>query len=95
MFTNLVHLFAELTRHDVFSHDAYMCTLISRGDLLTGGNGAHSNNSGTGGAPHSNKPATPANQAPSLDDDMFAGIELKPAKLEVPVSRNMYVQLLL
>lgn len=33
MFTNLVHLFAELIRHDVFSHDAYMCTLISRGDL--------------------------------------------------------------
>lgn len=33
-FTNLVHLFSELIRHDVFSHDAYMCTLISRGDLL-------------------------------------------------------------
>ncbi|KAI4466488.1 mediator of rna polymerase ii transcription subunit 12 [Holotrichia oblita] len=33
-FTNLVHLFAELIRRDVFSHDAYMCTLISRGDLL-------------------------------------------------------------
>lgn len=37
-FTNLVHLFAELTRHDVFSHDAYMCTLISRGDLLSAPN---------------------------------------------------------
>lgn len=34
-FTNLVHLFCELIRHDVFSHDAYMCTLISRGELLT------------------------------------------------------------
>ncbi|XP_071052506.1 mediator of RNA polymerase II transcription subunit 12 isoform X3 [Onthophagus taurus] len=33
-FTNLVHLFSELIRRDVFSHDAYMCTLISRGDLL-------------------------------------------------------------
>lgn len=33
-FTNLVHLFYELIRRDVFSHDAYMCTLISRGDLL-------------------------------------------------------------
>lgn len=32
-FTNLIHLFAELIRRDVFSHDAYMCTLISRGDL--------------------------------------------------------------
>ena len=33
-FANLVLLFAELIQHDVFSHDAYMCTLISRGDLL-------------------------------------------------------------
>lgn len=33
-FTNLVHLFSELVRRDVFSHDAYMCTLISRGDLV-------------------------------------------------------------
>ncbi|XP_045472646.1 mediator of RNA polymerase II transcription subunit 12 isoform X2 [Harmonia axyridis] len=33
-FSNLVHLFSELIRRDVFSHDAYMCTLISRGDLL-------------------------------------------------------------
>lgn len=34
-FTNLVHLFNELIRHDVFSHDAYMSTLISRGEFLT------------------------------------------------------------
>ncbi|XP_061493052.1 mediator of RNA polymerase II transcription subunit 12-like protein [Rhineura floridana] len=32
-FVNLVLLFFEFIRHDVFSHDAYMCTLISRGDL--------------------------------------------------------------
>ncbi|XP_069105326.1 mediator of RNA polymerase II transcription subunit 12-like protein isoform X3 [Argopecten irradians] len=32
-FANLIQLFCELIRHDVFSHDAYMCTLISRGDL--------------------------------------------------------------
>lgn len=32
-FVNLVLLFCEFIRHDVFSHDAYMCTLISRGDL--------------------------------------------------------------
>lgn len=32
-FVNLVLLFSEFTRRDVFSHDAYMCTLISRGDL--------------------------------------------------------------
>lgn len=35
-FTNLVHLFSELIRHDVFSHDAYLRTLISRGDLIQG-----------------------------------------------------------
>ncbi|XP_069753552.1 mediator of RNA polymerase II transcription subunit 12-like protein isoform X2 [Narcine bancroftii] len=34
-FVNLVLLFCELIRHDVFSHDAYMCTLISRGDLTS------------------------------------------------------------
>ncbi|XP_041119230.1 mediator of RNA polymerase II transcription subunit 12-like protein isoform X13 [Polyodon spathula] len=32
-FVNLVLLFSEFIRHDVFSHDAYMCMLISRGDL--------------------------------------------------------------
>ncbi|CAN8021551.1 unnamed protein product, partial [Ixodes persulcatus] len=31
VFANLVLLFAELIHCDVFSHDAYMCTLISRG----------------------------------------------------------------
>ena len=41
VFASLVHLFYELIRHDVFSHDLYMCSLISRGDLL----------SATGGAP--------------------------------------------
>ena len=34
-FGNLVLLFSELIRQDVFSHDSYMCTLISRGDLAT------------------------------------------------------------
>uniref|UniRef100_A0AAQ4S602 Mediator complex subunit 12 n=1 Tax=Gasterosteus aculeatus aculeatus TaxID=481459 RepID=A0AAQ4S602_GASAC len=34
-FSNLVLLFCELIRHDVFSHNIYMCTLISRGDLAT------------------------------------------------------------
>ncbi|GIY30273.1 mediator of RNA polymerase II transcription subunit 12-like protein [Caerostris extrusa] len=34
-FANLVLLFAELIRHDVFSHDAYMCTLISRGSFAS------------------------------------------------------------
>uniref|UniRef100_A0A671MJ58 Mediator of RNA polymerase II transcription subunit 12-like n=1 Tax=Sinocyclocheilus anshuiensis TaxID=1608454 RepID=A0A671MJ58_9TELE len=34
-FSNLVLLFCELIRHDVFSHNIYMCTLISRGDLAS------------------------------------------------------------
>jgi len=32
-FANLISLFTELVRHDVFSHDIYVCMLISRGDL--------------------------------------------------------------
>ena len=32
-FANLVLLFCELIHHDVFSHDVYVCSLISRGDL--------------------------------------------------------------
>ena len=35
-FGNLVLLFSELIRQDVFSHDSYMCALISRGDLSSG-----------------------------------------------------------
>ncbi|XP_076661232.1 mediator complex subunit kohtalo [Halictus rubicundus] len=69
-FTNLVHLFSELIRHDVFSHDAYMCTLISRGDLIQG--------------PAASKPGTPSNREPIDEDSLFPGIDLKPAKLEVP-----------
>ncbi|XP_014230379.1 mediator of RNA polymerase II transcription subunit 12-like isoform X1 [Trichogramma pretiosum] len=71
-FTNLVHLFAELIRHDVFSHDAYMCTLISRGDLMQG--------------PAASKPNTPSNRDP-MDADMngmFSGIDMKPSKLVEP-----------
>ncbi len=41
---NLILLFHELMAHEVFSHDAYMCFLISRGDLNNpierGGNSA-------------------------------------------------------
>lgn len=69
-----------------------MCTLISRGDLLTSGNGNSGGGQGGGGAPHSNKPATPANQT-GLDDDMFAGIDLKPAKLEVKSTNNIIFSL--
>jgi mediator of RNA polymerase II transcription subunit 12 len=88
-FTNLVHLFSELIRHDVFSHDSYMCQLISRGDLLTasggitmsqnnstGGGGGSNNNVGTG--PISNKSSSTPNQ--NLDDDVFSGF--KPRTME-------------
>lgn len=37
-FANLVLLFTELIRHDVFSHDVYVCTLISRGDIQSTSN---------------------------------------------------------
>ena len=33
--SNLILLFHELMSHEVFSHDAYLCSLISRGDLNT------------------------------------------------------------
>ena len=37
-FSNLVFLFGELIRCDVFSHDAYMCALISRGQFANSPN---------------------------------------------------------
>lgn len=59
VFASLVHLFHELIKHDVFSHDMYMRTLISRGDLLSVGpnSSGTSSSSGThvhlGGPPNS------------------------------------------
>jgi len=32
-FANCVCLYAELIHADIFSHDMYVCTLISRGDV--------------------------------------------------------------
>lgn len=87
-FTNLVHLFCELIRHDVFSHDAYMCTLISRGDLLTSGcvsvlagatkaaassGGATCIPTGPGTGPVSNK-TSPAAHQQQIDEDMFPAV---------------------
>lgn len=81
-FTNLVHLFSELIRHDVFSHDSYMCTLISRGELLTGSALFSKPNRITGTGPVSNKPSphnsNNNNNNQGLDDDMFPGIDFKP-----------------
>lgn len=84
-FKNLVHLFSELIRHDVFSHDAYMCTLISRGDLLNGvpQNSSEHNtsknvspsggNQGSGGGVGGNG---------GLDDELFSEMDFKPPKME-------------
>ena len=47
-FANLVLLFGEMIRHDIFSHDAYICTLISRGDLATA-QPLHATTGGVGG----------------------------------------------
>lgn len=80
-FKNLVHLFSELIRNDVFSHDAYMCTLISRGDLLNGAppnlaqnitsmHKSSSNAGGSGGA------------GGGGDEDFFSEIDFKPPKME-------------
>ncbi|GAB0086625.1 Mediator of RNA polymerase II transcription subunit 12 [Sergentomyia squamirostris] len=81
-FTNLVHLFSELIRHDVFSHDAYMCTLIARGDLTTKGISAtqpHTNVIPPG--PISNPTKSSPGMHPGIEDDVFAGIEFK-SKIE-------------
>ncbi|XP_059617864.1 mediator of RNA polymerase II transcription subunit 12 isoform X2 [Phlebotomus argentipes] len=81
-FTNLVHLFSELIRHDVFSHDGYMCTLIARGDLTTKGISAtqpHTNVIPPG--PISNPTKASPGMHPGLDEDVFAGIEFK-SKIE-------------
>lgn len=84
-FTNLVHLFNELIRLDVFSHDAYLCTLISRGDLLTENVAAVTTTTtsaptvGTG--PVSNTTSSP-NINQNMDEvDMF-GFDIKPKSEE-------------
>ncbi|XP_072935735.1 mediator of RNA polymerase II transcription subunit 12 isoform X2 [Epargyreus clarus] len=85
-FANLVHLFGELIRRDVFSHDAYMCTLISRGDLISPTEPASTTNPGS-----SHTVAPPANSTGTnhnMDDDIFAGIDLKP-KMEENVRMDL------
>ena len=81
MFGNLVHLFYELVRNDVFSHDAYMCTLISRGDLLSGP--APSVASNQQPPPAQTKTQTGLGELDARDDDssLFAGIDLKPTQV--------------
>lgn len=82
-FKNLVHLFSELIRNDVFSHDAYMCTLISRGDLLNGAppNLAHNSMSASAGMSKSSSNVA-AGGSGAGDDDYFSEIGFKPPKME-------------
>lgn len=82
-FANLVHLFGELIRRDVFSHDAYMCTLISRGDLVSPTEPTSAGSIHTV-APPANSTGTNHN----IDEDIFAGIDLKP-KMEENVRMDL------
>ncbi|XP_026323522.1 mediator of RNA polymerase II transcription subunit 12-like isoform X2 [Hyposmocoma kahamanoa] len=84
-FANLVHLFGELIRRDVFSHDAYMCTLISRGDLISPTEPA---SSGTANCHTVAPPANSSGTNHNMDDDIFAGIDLKP-KMEENVRMDL------
>ncbi|KAL9908703.1 mediator complex subunit kohtalo isoform 2-T2 [Glossina fuscipes fuscipes] len=80
-FTNLVHLFSALIRYDVFSHNAYMHTLISRGDLLEGVANVDSSKPSvtattTVSGPVSNKASSPpVNQG--FDDDFGTSMDFK------------------
>lgn len=78
-FTNLVQLFSALIRHDVFSHNAYMHTLISRGDLLLESTLVHK--AATKSSPPPPAPPPPSNSgAHGFDDDGFGsgiGIDFK------------------
>lgn len=86
-FINLVHLFSALIRHDVFSHNAYMYTLISRGDLLEGANGVVTTNNVASNSkttimpnsitgPVSNKPVSPPVNH-GFDDEFTGGLDFK------------------
>ncbi|XP_062528646.1 mediator of RNA polymerase II transcription subunit 12 isoform X2 [Bombyx mori] len=84
-FANLVHLFGELIRRDVFSHDAYMCTLISRGDLISPTEPTSTiGNSIQTVAP----PASSSGTNHNVNDEIFAGIDLKP-KMEENVRMDL------
>lgn len=73
-FTNLVHLFSELIRYDVFCHDAYMCTLISRGDLLNEVSTTQASTTSITGGPISNKPSPNRVTSGGMEEDVFASM---------------------
>ena len=73
VFASLVHLFYELIKHDVFSHDMYMRTLISRGDLLSVGpsnTGGASSSSSTGHVHLGGPPTGGLSGFPSMSNEM-------------------------
>ncbi|XP_046392614.1 mediator of RNA polymerase II transcription subunit 12-like protein isoform X2 [Ischnura elegans] len=93
MFANLVHLFYELIRHDVFSHDAYMCTLISRGDRLSGvgvtpgppttaSNRPRARRHPSGSGRHPGTPAGEVEEDPPVGTPLFPAVDLVPTKTE-------------
>lgn len=82
-FKNLVHLFSELIRNDVFSHDAYMCTLISRGDLLNPPSTFTSSiTKSSCNQQSSNSVGVTTGTTTGGDDDFFSDIDLRPSKIE-------------
>lgn len=66
-FASLVHLFYELIKHDVFSHDIYMRSLISRGDLHAMSHGLASSPMSSSGQPNLT-PGAGASSFHSLND---------------------------
>jgi mediator of RNA polymerase II transcription subunit 12 len=82
-FSNLILLFGELIRCDVFSHDSYMCTLISRGQFSNSPNNSllpHASNTSKSGAieEHSLAGFVPnlssTNDLPSLSSHSHLGL---------------------
>lgn len=67
-FASLVHLFYELIKHDVFSHDMYMRSLISRGDLHAMSNGFASSPISSSSQPNLTTPGTGVTSFQCLND---------------------------
>uniref|UniRef100_A0A8C7V188 Mediator complex subunit 12 n=1 Tax=Oncorhynchus mykiss TaxID=8022 RepID=A0A8C7V188_ONCMY len=70
-FSNQVLLFCELIRHDVFSHNIYMCTLISRGDLASDS--------------HLPRPRSPSDEPSDESESKEAGSSVKNEMFSLPM----------
>ncbi|XP_058264024.1 mediator of RNA polymerase II transcription subunit 12 isoform X2 [Hemibagrus wyckioides] len=74
-FSNLVLLFCELIRHDVFSHNIYMCTLISRGDLASDSH-----------LPRPRSPSDePSDESERKEQDTGSGVKMEDTGLSEPM----------